>query len=79
MTTLPRTSIAADGGSDLSPDAIERTLRELWREVEEQEAEVTQVRMLNLLVYLQAPPPLAMRTAINAVAVQHPGRTIALI
>ena len=73
------TPSAPVGGAELSAEAIERSLRDLWREMEEAQAEVTQVRMLNLIVYLPEPPTSDVRAMISSVAVQHPGRTISLL
>lgn len=64
---------------ELSPEEIERSLGELWREIEGAQSGATQVRMLNLLVYLPEQPASDIGTAISNVAVQHPGRTITLI
>ncbi len=79
MTTMPSAAIAPSGGADLSSEAIERSLRELWREMEDTGTRVTQVRTLNLIVYLPEAPAPEIRAAIGAVAVQHPGRTIVLL
>lgn len=64
---------------ELSPEEIERSLGELWHEIEGAQSGATQVRMLNLLVYLPEQPASDVGTAISNVAVQHPGRTITLI
>ncbi len=71
--TLPPTPV------DLTPEEIEHTLGDLWREIEGVESGITQVRMLNLLVYLPRRPDVEVSTAISSVAIQHPGRTITLI
>lgn len=63
----------------LNPEEIDRTLVELWRELEDANEGATQVRMLNLLVYLPTSPSIEVRTAISAVALQHPGRTITML
>ncbi len=64
---------------DLTPESIEHTLGDLWREIEDAESGITQVRMLNLLVYLPRRPDTEVSTAISSVAIQHPGRTITLV
>src|SRR4051812_23887780 len=76
MNTGPLVSRTLD---DLDPEVIERHLRELWREIEDQHSEATQVRMLNLLVYLPAPAPPSVHAAIAAVAARNPGRTITMV
>src|SRR5436190_14660328 len=76
MNTSPLVSRTLD---DLDPEVIERNLRELWRDIENQHSEATQVRMLNLLVYLPAPAPPAVQAAIAAVAARNPGRTITMV
>ncbi len=68
-----------DAGADLQPEAIENTLRGLWQDMVNQNTDVTQVRMLNLLGYFPDVPTMDIQQAINAVAVQHPGRAITLI
>ncbi len=61
----------------LTVETIERVLADLWRDIGDARGEsAMQVRMLNLLVFLPAPPPPPIRIAINAVAVQYPGRTV---
>ena len=79
MTPTPDAPVMPVDGANLSSEAIERTLRGLWREMEDAQAEVTQVRMLNLIVYLPEPPSPEVRSAIGTVALQHPGRTIILL
>jgi glucose-6-phosphate dehydrogenase assembly protein OpcA len=79
MTATPSAPIVPTNGAGLSSEAIERTLRGLWREMEDAGTEVTQVRMLNLIVYLPESPSPEVRSAIGTVALQHPGRTIILL
>lgn len=79
MTTMPGTPSSSVEGPDLNPEAIERTLRELWRDMQEAGSDVTQVRMLNLIVYLAEPASPEVVATINAVAAQNPGRTITLL
>jgi glucose-6-phosphate dehydrogenase assembly protein OpcA len=78
MSALPPSSIP-NRTTGLTPEAIERTLNELWHEITDVDERATQVRMLNLLVYLPTSPPPEVRNAISTVAVQHPGRTIMLL
>lgn len=73
------TPVILDAGDELQPEAIERTLRGLWQDMVKQNTDVTQVRMLNLLGYFPEQPSMDVRQAINAIAVQHPGRAISVI
>lgn len=79
MNALPPAPVAPTGGAELSSEAIEHSLRELWEQMDDGHGDVTQVRMLNLIVFLPESPSPEIRSMINAVAVQHPGRTIMLL
>lgn len=78
MTTAPAVAIMPAAGAGLSVEAIERTLRDLWRDIDDAQTKLTQVRTLNLIVYLAEPPSSQTRQMIQAVAIRHPGRTIIL-
>ncbi len=77
MTAMSNTTIPPNAASTLSAEQIEQTLHDLWQSIEQDEPAM-QVRTLNLLVYLPTPPDAATETAIQMVALQHPGRTIVL-
>ena len=77
MSAFPAAALSTP--DQVTVEAIERVLADLWRDIGDAKGEnVMQVRMLNLLVFLPAPPPPRVRMAINAVAVQYPGRTVAV-
>jgi glucose-6-phosphate dehydrogenase assembly protein OpcA len=59
---------------------IEPTLRQMWHDNADDEHPVTQVRTLNLVVFVPAEQHNAsLQRAIDELAVRHPGRTITLI
>ncbi len=75
-------TITQDDTYAVPPDEIEQVVQQLWRESQGEEADATvmQVRTLNLLIVVPedlARPPIFR--AIDTVAVQHPGRTIAMV
>ncbi len=68
--------------SSVPPGEISRVLETLWRDSvgEDAEASVIQVRTLNLLVIIpQALAHAGLFRAIDAIAVQHPGRIITMV
>jgi glucose-6-phosphate dehydrogenase assembly protein OpcA len=75
MNVLPINSADQIALSDIGP-----TLRQMWRDSADDEHPVTHVRTLNLVVFV---PPnehnAALQRTIDELAVQHPGRTIALM
>ena len=78
MSHLPTAELGVP--EDLTVEAIERVLADLWHDIDEAHGEsATSVRMLNLLVFLPSPPPPRIALAMNAVAIQHPGRTISVV
>ena len=77
MLSIPQTTIQPDAKGAIQPDAIEKTLRNLWRDIAAS-GTTLHVRTLNLLVYMSAPPDAALAKEINDVAVQSPGRTVTL-
>lgn len=82
MSSSPELVFPQDDTYVLQPHEIEGALQELWRESlgEDEEPAVMQVRTLNLLVFVPAERITEdVRRAIEAAAVQHPGRTIAMI
>lgn len=78
----PDLTFSQDETYEVQPNEIESVLQELWRETagEDEEAAVTQVRTLNLLIFVSAQrlTPELLR-AIDIVAVQHPGRIVTML
>ena len=59
---------------------VEPTLRQMWRDSADDEHPITHVRTLNLVIFVPADQhDTTLQRAIDELAVQHPGRTIALL
>jgi glucose-6-phosphate dehydrogenase assembly protein OpcA len=71
---------APSGVDQIALNDIAPTLRQMWRDSADDEHPVTHVRTLNLVIFVPADQHSAtLQRTIDELAVQHPGRTIALI
>lgn len=75
MNAIPISSIDQIALRDIEP-----TLRQMWHDSADDEHPVTQVRTLNLVVFVSAEQHnAALQRTIDELAVRHPGRTITLV
>jgi hypothetical protein len=71
---------APSSAEQIALSEVAPTLSQLWRDSADAEHPVTHVRTLNLVIFVPADQHnAALQRTIDELAVQHPGRTIALI